>query len=261
MIGSALVLGSILASVAIQSGASAAAPGAEEPAVLLRFEGLLPGCVDPELAGTFRVDFALYRSPQGGEAIWSESLDVRVERGRMDVELGRRNRIPLALHEETFKFLGASVNGAREVYPRFAVVNVVFVSPDEAILAARDRDSAGGSSQGAGPGYARPRTDVSTSSEAPSTWREALLHARAAGAELPDYEDWYASLAAADSASALARAGHYEWVMPWVYDPASHGRYQAYFRGRFQGCDYMDLSPGNRYAYRLSFPRKEGPSR
>lgn len=232
---------------------------AEEPAVCLRFEGLLPGCVDPGLAGTFRVDFALYRSPQGGRAIWNENLEVRVEHGRMNVELGKRNRISLALHEETFKFLGASVNGASEVYPRFAVVNVVFVSAEEAVLAAQGHmDAAGDARAEPARSYARPEVSVSHSIEAPSSWRAALLRARVASADLPDYEDWYAALAAADSAAALERAGHYEWVLPWVYDPASHGRYQAYFRGRFQGCDYMDLSPNNLYGYRLAFPRKGG---
>ena len=47
-------------------------------------------------------------------------------------------------------------------------------------------------------------------------------------------------------------AGHYEWVLPWVYDTASHGLYNRYFRGRFQGCDYMDLSPENEYPYRVA---------
>ena len=29
------------------------------------------------------------------------------------------------------------------------------------------------------------------------------------------------------------------------------GKYNDLFRGRFQGCDYMDLSPAKEYVYRL----------
>lgn len=227
--------------------------GAEEPQIPLRFEGWLPGTIDPDLEGTFDVEFRLYLSPQGGEAVWSETRSVAVSKGRMDVQLGTVEPIPMRVHEATFKFLGASVEGAREVYPRYAVVNVVYVSPKEALVAVADGEPGEDADPDERDAYAaRPGWTVADETRTAATWREALDAAREAGGDLPDYADWYASLATCTRDAALERAGHYEWVQPWVYDTASHGRFNRYFRGRFQGCDYMDLSPENRYAWRVA---------
>jgi hypothetical protein len=220
---------------------------AEEPAVGIRFEGWLPGTHDPALAGTFKVAFAIYRSPQGGAAIWTESRSVVVARGRMDLVLGTATPIPMEVHEATFKFLGAAVDGAPEVYPRFAIVNVVYLSP-EAVARVVDE----GGKQAAPREPAAARKVVALEAQAKATWREALAKARAAGGELPEYDEWYAALPALPRDALLARSGHYEWVKPWVYDTASHGHLNDLFRGRFQGCDYMDLSPTNGYAWRLA---------
>lgn len=221
----------------------AAAEKQDEPRVGLRFEGFLPGTHDEKLEGVFDVEFRIYLSPQGGEPVWRESREVRVVKGRMDVELGEKTPIPFAIHLATFKFLGASVGGAPEVYPRFAVVNTVYASPEEALRkpAARAPER-----------YAEPRVAIGAKTEAACSWERALRAARDAGGDLPDYRDWYADLARSEGAQALERSGHYEWVLPWVYDTASHGEYNRLFRGRFQGCDYMDLSPQNEYAYRIA---------
>jgi hypothetical protein len=161
----------------------------------------------------------------------------------------------MQIHEATFKFLGASVGGAREVYPRFTVVNTVYASPEE-VARIVSGESPGFEAKPARAGanglYAASGAAVSEHTEAASTWKQALLAARAAGGDLADYEDWYAALSKCSKASALERAGHYEWVLPWVYDTASHGAYNRLYRGRFQGCDYMDLSPSNAYVYRVA---------
>ena len=49
-----------------------AQPQKPEPKIGIQFQGWLPGSVDPELEGSFEVDFRIYKSPQGGEAIWRE---------------------------------------------------------------------------------------------------------------------------------------------------------------------------------------------
>jgi hypothetical protein len=222
---------------------------ADEPAVGLRFEGWLPGTRDPTLAGTFKVAFAIYRSPQGGAAIWTESRSVVVERGRMDLVLGTEAPIPMDVHEATFKFLGASVDGAPEVYPRFAIVNVVYLSPEAVARVVGD-----GGKAAATRAPSAARKVVALEAQPSATWREALAKARAAGGDLPEYDEWYAALPTLPRDALLARSGRYEWVRPWVYDTASHGSLNDLFRGRFQGCDYMDLSPGNGYAWRLATP-------
>ena len=224
----------------------------------LEFEGLLPGTNDMTLNGSYEIDFRIYLSPQGGDAVWKETRTVEVRRGRIDIVLGEKNPIPWEIHEATFKFLGASVNKKREVYPRFAIVNVVYVSPKEALLASAEPE--GSPADARGPAYSS-RAIVENATEEACSWREASVRARARGGELPSYRDWYHALETCGEAHLAERSGHYEWVRPWVYDTASHGRYNAFFRGRFQGCDYMDLSPEKSYAWRLSRlpePAKEG---
>jgi len=217
----------------------------------LEFEGLLPGTIDPTLSGSFEVDFRIYLSPQGGDAVWKEVRTVDVKHGRIDVVLGERNPIPWEIHEATFKFLGAAVNGKREVYPRFSIVNVVYVSPKEALLALAEPEAS--PPEGPDASYGA-HGSVENATEEACSWREASTRARARGGDLPSYRDWYRALASCEEAQLAERSGHYEWVRPWVYDTSSHGRYNAFFRGRFQGCDYMDLSPEKHYVWRFSRP-------
>src|SRR5262249_37190416 len=101
-------------------------------------------------------------------------------------------------------------------------------------------------------GAAPPKPLLPDRAETPRTWAAALEAARAQGGDLPSYEQWYDDLARCSAGAVADRAGHYEWVLPWVYDTASHGDYNRYFRGRFQGCDYMDLSPEKEYRYRVA---------
>jgi hypothetical protein len=248
-----LALATLLAT-AFQSGAPAPAPqqapAKPEPRVGVRFEGWLPGTHDENLEGEFQVEFRIYLSPQGGDATWSETQTVRVKRGRMDVELGTLQPIPFALHRATFKFLGASVGGAREVYPRFTIVNTVYASPEEALRTLETARATPAESKRAD--YPAPQVRFDARTEEKRSWEEALRAARESGGDLPDYRDWYADLAKCDKAAVLERSGHYEWVLPWVYDTASHGEYNRLFRGRFQGCDYMDLSPDNAYTFRIA---------
>lgn len=218
----------------------------ETAPVPIRFAGRLPGAVDDELEGTFEVTFRLYRSPTGGRAVWSETRRVGVERGRIDLRLGTKTSIPDGLHEENFKWLGASVDGGREVYPRFHVVNVVYASPGQPLLPAPEKEVEREP--------LAPRSRLSGRSPTTSTWRRALARARELGGSLPEFDAWYDELSAAGPDQRTDRVGHYEWVMPWAYDTASNGRYNAFFRGRFEGCDYSDLSPAREYFYRVSLP-------
>ena len=234
-----------------------------ELALGIRFHGLLPGSVNPRLEGKFRIRFRIYRSPQGGEPIWTEEQEVTVESGKINVLLGKKKPIPTSIHTATFKFLGASVGGRREVYPRYAIVNVVYVSPKEALTALATGKGPGKPKSASAPPrslagkYAVADATVGIRRQKPASWLEALRAARASGGDLPDYEAWYRAMEEAEPDEVLTRAGHYEWVLPWVYDPSSHGTYSRYFRGRFEGCDYMDLSPEKIYVYRVAMPKRD----
>ncbi len=103
--------------------------------ITVHFTGYLPGNTDTTLNAKFEVEFRLYRSPQGGEPVWREHHLLDVSGGRIDVQLGSKQPIPMDIHEATFKWIGASVAGQREIFPRYHVVNVVYVSFKEALLA------------------------------------------------------------------------------------------------------------------------------
>ena len=50
--------------------------------------------------------------------------------------------------------------------------------------------------------------------------------------------------------------GHYEWVIPWVYEPSIHARFHELYRGKPVACYYEELSPVNAYPFRLVVPEK-----
>ncbi len=228
------------------------APSSKDSSIPIRFQGLLPGNVNLALEGKFRVEFRIYSSPQGGQPLWREEHEVQALKGQISIQLGTKTPIPMSIHESTYKWLGASVNSQREVFPRYPIVNVVYASPREALLLhekwrVEERESQ------------RIPDDLSESrrlapaerSEVASTWKEALESARVKNRNLPDYQQWYEALERRPPEKSAEWTGHYEWVLPWVYDTASHGRYNSLFRGRFQGCDYSDLSPEKKYVYRV----------
>lgn len=210
------------------------AVGAIPRNVPIDFDGFLPGNQDITLAGVVPVEFAIYLSPTGGRSVWSEKLSVPVSNGRISVQLGLINPIPWSITIANFKFLSACVAGGTEVLPRMPIVNVVYFQ--ESSTRKPESEYASGATLERLP---RPG----------ATWTEALLAAIEEDTRLPSYREWYAAANAALISDCVAR---YEWTMPWVYDTASHGPLNEHFRGRFQGCDYMDLDPAlNKYAYRL----------
>lgn len=258
LVTSIAFLGEAIGQDGVPGAAPAPAPATRaETAIPIRFQGFLPGNINPGLEGKFKIEFRIYPSPQGGRPSWQETREVVVIKGQIDLELGTKTPIPMELHEATYKWLGASVNGQREIFPRYPIVNVVYASPREALLAherwraeTQQKNSADYRTTGARPeAGAKP---VAPARHEEMTWKEALNQARARGSDLADYQEWYKQLETLPPDKSADWTGHYEWVLPWVYDTASHGRYNNLFRGRFQGCDYSDLSPQKKYPFRVT---------
>lgn len=210
------------------------AADSKRPNVPIDFVGFLPGTQDRTLAGEFPVEFSIYLSPTGGRPAWSERQAVTVSQGQIAVKLGLTTPIPWSLTVANFKFVSARIAGGAEVLPRMPVVNVVFAATETISFASKNYSNAGKLESDPRPG---------------STWSDALDTAHREGKRLPSYVEWYSAAAAGE----LRRfSGQYEWSIPWVYDTASHGELNDHFRGRFEGCDYMDLDPMlNMYPYRL----------
>lgn len=208
--------------------------GSDRPNVPIDFVGFLPGNQDDTYSGFVPVEFSIYLTPTGGRAMWSEKQVVQVSNGKIHIRLGEQCPIPWAITIANFKFLSARVSGGTEVLPRMPIVNVVY---------SQSKSSSGqtGSYGSLEPLERTPRPS--------STWEDALHTAAKEGKQLPRYYAWYE---AASRGILEDCFGHYEWTLPWVYDTASHGDLNDHFRGRFQGCDFMDLDPSmNRYAFRL----------
>ena len=205
-----------------------------EPSIPIDFVGFLPGTQDVEFSGSVEVEFSIYLTPTGGRPVWSEKQSLNVSKGRVVTKLGLKTPIPWSLTIGNFKFASARINGGSEVLPRMPIVNVVYSSSVTMRKPAQEYENAPVPER-------KPRTSTS--------WSEAQKVAQREGKRLPTYLEWYS---AAASGRLDEFAGHYEWTLPWIYDTASQSELNDYFRGRLQGCDYMDLDPQlNSYPYRL----------
>ncbi len=209
--------------------------GLERPNVPIDYVALLPGTNDCSFNGEIGVEFAIYVTPTGGRAIWMEKQVVVAKDGMIDTQLGRNSPIPWEITVANFKFVSVRVDGGPEILPRMPIVNVVYFAKDALGLRTDQVYRVEQAME------AQPRPE--------RTWAEAFAVAAQNGTSLPSYRYWYA---AAVSGKLEEFIDHYEWTVPWVYDTASHGALNEYFRGRFQGCDYLDLDPAlNRYRFRL----------
>ena len=85
----------------------------------------------------------------------------------------------------------------------------------------------------------------------PTNWLSAVEGARPLGARLSTFEEWYGAYDGKASVQLVGMVGHYEWVIPWVYEPTIHSRLHELYRGKPVACYYEELSPLNDYPFRL----------
>jgi len=202
--------------------------------VPIDYDGIVPGSQDPAFDGQINVTFSIYLTPTGGRPVWTERQALKANNGRISTKLGTTNPIPWRITVSNFKFASMRINDGPEILPRMPIVNVGFVQAD-------------GDFASESKAYSNS-TKLDAEPRPAAAWAEAYHSAKVLGRRLPTYSEWYSSA----FASALKDfSGHYEWTMPWVYDTSSHSDLNALFRGRYQGCDYMDLDPIlNRYSFR-----------
>ena len=85
----------------------------------------------------------------------------------------------------------------------------------------------------------------------PTNWLAAVESARRLGGRLPTFEEWYGAYDGKAAHRLAGMDGHYEWVIPWVYEPTIHARLHELYRGKPVACYYEELSPLNDYQFRL----------
>src|SRR5690606_4691863 len=107
-----LSLAALLAAAPAIGSVSAQAPSAVGAAIA--YEGKLQDSKRRPIGGVFPLTFSLYRSPQGGKAVWSESHFVAVDSGKYLVDLGYKRPIPPALPLGEL-YLAVSITGGEEI--------------------------------------------------------------------------------------------------------------------------------------------------
>lgn len=90
----------------------------------------------------------------------------------------------------------------------------------------------------------------------PANWLQASAATAQPGARLPTFAEWYGAYDSPARQDLAGMIGHYEWVIPWVYEPAIHSRFHERYRGKPVAWYYEELSPRNQYPFRLAPPSK-----
>jgi hypothetical protein len=232
---------------------------------VIQYQGPMPLLPVDARDGQVELTFELYRSPTGGTPFWEETRTVDVRDTWVEIDLGNVVALPDEAFTSPFRFLSIWHRDV-EFKPRKQVVSVAYL--------ALPREEYGEGASGAGVAYAEDPLSAPIGVEAGATvtiasipieiqpqpartWLEAEQAAQALGRRLPTSGEWYAAVDA-DTDHALADvAGHYEWVVPWVYEPQIHARMNELYRGKPQACYYTELSPENRYPFRMVAPTEQ----
>jgi len=232
---------------------------------IIQYRGPMPFLPREHWGNEAEILFELYRSPDGGTPFWSETRKVSVRKdGWVSVNLGMKERLPDSVFMTPFRFLSIVHEGV-DFGPRKQVSSVAYVagayenkvskdnyleaSLQAAKLAAAkapDRENKLDQLIDCGPFAMEEHPRM------PLTWLDAEKVADTLEARLPTFEEWYGAYDGAPNKQLKHMEGHYEWVIPWVYEPLIHARLQELYRGKPVACYYNELSPMNEYPFRLA---------
>jgi len=77
--------------------------------------------------GTYSIQFAIYSSPNGGTALWSETNpNVQLKGGLFSVLLGSVNNLPGNIFDDPSRFFGVTVGADPEMVPRQPIASTAF---------------------------------------------------------------------------------------------------------------------------------------
>jgi hypothetical protein len=238
-----------------------------DPARVIQYRGGMP-MLKKNLWGTdVAIRFELYRSPTGGAPFWSESRPVAVRQdGWVKVDLGEVEPLPDEAFTTSFRFLSIW-HGETEFIPRKQIASLAYVAAkdemnvpladykeyavNELLSVKKAAAMARGPVNELGAMVPCGTFGMEKYPRMPAPWLKAMETAARLGGRLPTFEEWYGAYDGKPSAELVAMAGHYEWVMPWVYEPSIHGRFQELYRGKPAACYYNELNPLNDYPFRL----------
>jgi hypothetical protein len=235
-----------------------------DPNRIIQYRGPMP-MLDKEFWGTVvGLKFEIYRSPNGGTPFWTETRQVPVQAdGRVHIDLGEVEPLPDEAFTTPFRFLSISKDD-QEFIPRKQIASLVYVASPYEKDATQDNylDQALRAADAAAAKAPNRENRLDTLIDCggflleahprrSTNWLGAAAQAAKLGAHLPTFEEWYGAYDGKAGKDLVAMAGHYEWVVPWVYEPTIHARLHELYRGKPVACYYNELSPLNAYPYRL----------
>jgi hypothetical protein len=263
-------MAAFLGGVAIEMDAAESKEG-RHPSRIIQYRGYMPQLSREKWGADVDIKFELYRSPKGGTPYWREERTVMVhESGWVEVDLGEVEALPDDAFKTPFRFLSIW-HGAVEFIPRKQVASLTYVaSKIETQLKPQDYENyekysidqakaAAAKAPGRenrldkmvpGRGFA-----METHPRMPLNWLDAVAEADRLEARLPTFEEWYGAYDGEPSKDLVGMEGHYEWVIPWVYEPTIHARLHELYRGKPVACYYNELSPLNDYPFRLAIDK------
>jgi hypothetical protein len=240
-----------------------------DPSRIIQYRGPMPLLAKEHWGGDVRLKFELYRSPDGGSPFWKETRSVSVRKdGWVNVDLGQVQPLPDEAFTTPFRFLSIW-HEAIEFAPRKQIASLAYIAVpvEQQILAKAAAGTAGGVlARVKADGVASPTPNpeqrpgqlidcglfqMEKNPRSPMNWLSAVENAGRLGARLPTFEEWYGAYDSAAGRQLIDMEGHYEWVIPWVYEPTIHARLHELYRGKPVACYYEELSPMNDYAFRL----------
>ena len=251
VVGLGLVLPATLRAGDPPGGAAVAAAAS---ARTVAYRGYLPYCANSaamRFTGDYDIEFALYETPSKGVAKWRElRKGVHVVDGRISLALGEVVPIPTDLYTATFRWVGISIGGQKELTPRLPVVNTLWVHQDGAVKYA---EASPPTATACGEGLVRAGDVCIESQPRPAaTWADADAAARKLGRRLPTRDEWLAALKVMKARGLEDMTGHYEWTEPWLFDPTDGSTEIELYSGKINGCSFEELSPElNQFRYRL----------
>jgi hypothetical protein len=93
---------------------------------LINYQGVLTNMDGDRITGDYSVQFSIYNSETGGEALWSETQNVVVTDGLFHVLLGAATLIPHSVFDGGDEYLSVKVGSDPEMTPRRRVVSVAY---------------------------------------------------------------------------------------------------------------------------------------
>ena len=226
---------------------------AGRPPDTVRYDGRLPEVSGKPSEGKMVMTFMISHSLYNGEILWSETREVEVSHGEFHINLGEKVPIPIDLLNEPNLFVGMKVGDGKEIFPRFQLVQVVYVSSHSPV-ASQENDKHSLKEISLMP------FQIDQSPQEKTMWSDAITFCEKSGKRLCRYEEWYSGYDRAETLGLRGLRGHYEWVKPWVYNWYHYEALNPLFQGKEDGCEFWMIAPTNANPFRCCRDQEGGDS-